>query len=99
MKEINLEKYLRDLFEQKRKERREKEQLRLEGVDHVEDYLRAVELMLKLEKTLSEEQKDLFKKINFYNFRYNEECELLAFKSGYMTALEHNEKKSKKKGY
>ena len=89
MQKMDLDLYLRELFEKEREERLEREELCQEDTDYVDGYIDGLELMVELEQTMSERQAELFRQINLLNLQYNEECEFLAFKSGYLAGLKH----------
>ena len=84
---------LRELFESIKEKYEEKELLGEIDTSYIDKYLLALELMLELENTLTEEQKEIFKKINALNFEYNLEREFIAFKLGYNAYLEAEKQK------
>lgn len=84
---------LRELFESIKEKYEEKELLGEIDTSYIDKYLLVLELMLELENTLTEEQKETFKQINALNFEYNLEKEFIAFKLGYYAALDGEREK------
>ncbi len=83
MQKKDLDEFLREIFEREKEKLEEKELLGEQDASYTEKFLQSVGLMLELEETLSEEQKEKFKQINLLNFEYNLEREFVFFKLGY----------------